>query len=132
VSRLLDFDQPVGLLLAAVLHFVPDDAQADDAVAQFVAALAPGSYVVLSHTATESFWPDGGPMTPQNDVYRRLTSTPGTVRTRSEIERFFAGLDLLDPGVVWVNEWRPDPDEPADVPNGPLGAGIWAGVGTKK
>src|SRR5439155_181908 len=59
VRRMLDFDQPVGLLLVAVLHFVPDDAEVYDAVAKLVAALAPGSYLVATHAAAEAFLPDG-------------------------------------------------------------------------
>jgi hypothetical protein len=131
VRRLLDFDQPIGLLLAAVLHFVPDDTQAYGSVTQLVAALPPGSYLVVSHTATETFRPISQQVTTE-DVYRRQTATPGTVRSRSEVERFFTGVEMLDPGVVWVREWRPDTDEPAELPDGPPQGGVWAGVGRKK
>jgi hypothetical protein len=132
VKRLLDFSQPVGLLLAAVLHFVPEDTEAYDSVAQLVAALPPGSYLVLSHSATESFRPISQRVTIPEDVYRRRTATPGTVRAQSEVERFFAGLELLDPGVVWADEWRPDPDEPVELVDGQPRSGIWAGVASKK
>lgn len=131
VRRLLDFDQPIGLLLASVLHFVPDDTQAYDAVARLVAALAPGSYLVVSHAATESF-PRGSERAKAAELYQRQTATPGGSRSRSETERFFTGIELVDPGVVWTHEWRPDPDEPTEFADGPQRNGEWAGVGRTK
>jgi hypothetical protein len=125
VRRMLDFDQPVGLLLAAVLHFVPDHAEGNAAVATFTAALAPGSALVVSHSATESFLFSDA----QEDVYRQRTATPGTLRSRSQIEQLFSGLELLEPGVVWAQEWRPDPDAPDHDATQP--GGFWAGVATK-
>jgi hypothetical protein len=124
VRRLLDFRQPVGLLLVGVLHFVPDDAVAYDSVAQLVAALAPGSYVVVSHAASEAFDPVFAMAENRDDVYRQRTSTPGTSRTREEFERFLTGLDLVEPGVVRLNDWRPEPDSSPE----PGGNGMWAGV----
>jgi hypothetical protein len=131
VRRMLDFDQPIGLLLASVLHFVPDDTQAYDAVAQLVAALAPGSYLVVSHAATESF-PHSSDRAKAADLYQRQTATPGGSRTRSETERLFTGVELVEPGVVWTHEWRPDPDESTEFADGPQRSGQWAGVGRTK
>lgn len=134
VRRLLDLDQPVALLMIGVLHFVPDDAEAYDAVAQLVDALAPGSYLAVSHAATEAFEHLYQQSDIKDDVYRQRTPTPGTSRTRSEVERFFAGLELLDPGVVWSAEWWPDPDEPVEAAESPEfsgGRGAWAGVGRR-
>jgi S-adenosyl methyltransferase len=129
VRRLLNLREPVGLLMAAVMHFVPDDTQAYDVVRQFVTASAPGSYLVLSHTSTEIFLPTGRPVA-RDDVYTRHTTTPGTVRTRSEVERFFTGTELLAPGVVWTYDWRPDGDDrQPPIDHGHVG--IWAGVGRK-
>jgi len=125
VRRLLDFDQPIGVILAAVLHFVPDHQVADDAVASVIGSVAPGSHVVMSHTATESF----ALFTATEDVYQRRTSTPGTVRTRAEVERLFTGLELLDPGVVWAQEWRPGAK--VERVESARAGGIWAGVGRK-
>jgi hypothetical protein len=128
VRRILDFDEPVGLLLAAVLHFIPDHAAAETVTAQLVAAIPSGSHLVVSHTATESFLPaDRSTIT--EDVYQRRTATPGTVRTRDEVERLFAGLDLLDPGVVWAQQWNPTATTLLPPPAGP--GGVWAGVGRK-
>ncbi|HKT04773.1 MAG TPA: SAM-dependent methyltransferase [Rugosimonospora sp.] len=131
VRRALDLDAPVGLLLVAVLHFVPDDTLAYRAAADLVAAAPPGSYLVASHTATETFHPMAELAGPGEDVYKRQTATPGTVRTRAEVERFFTGLELVDPGVTWVHEWRPDPGEPAPAADTPFGGGVWCGVGRK-
>lgn len=137
VRRLLDFGAPIAVLLAAVLHFIPDDAEAFGAVERFVGALAPGSYLVVSHTATETFLPDGQMPVDREDIYKSRTSTAGTVRTRDEVTGFFAGLELVDPGVVQVHQWRPDltPESTgsasADWPDGPPGGGLWAGVGMK-
>jgi hypothetical protein len=130
VRRLLAFDQPIVLLIASVLHLVPDDTQAYDAVAQLVAALAPGSYLVVSHAATESF-PISEGRAKAADLYQQQTATHGVSRTRSQTQRFLTGLELLDPGVVWTNQWRPDPDGPVDSADEPHHSGEWAGVGRK-
>ena len=125
VRRLLDFDQPIGVLLAAVLHFVPEHRVADAAVTTLIGSVVPGSQFVVSHTATESFTL----FTATEDVYERRTSTPGTIRTRAEVERLFTGLELLEPGVVWAQEWRPGAG--AGRVESPRAGGIWAGVGRK-
>ena len=134
VRRLLDFRQPIGLLLVGVLHFVPDDTEAYDAVARLVDALAPGGYVVVSHAASEAFDHLFAQSANKEDVYRQRTATPGTSRTRSEVERFFTGLEVVDPGVVRLGEWWPDPDESAQADELALagGHGSWVGIGRKK
>jgi hypothetical protein len=125
VRRLLDFDEPIGVLLAAVLHFVPEHRIADEAVATLIRSVAPGSHFVVSHSATESF----RLFTAPEDVYQRRTSTPGTVRTRAEVERLFTGLELLEPGVVWAQEWRPG--AVVERVEHARAGGIWVGVGRK-
>jgi hypothetical protein len=140
VRRLLDLREPVGLLMVAVLHFVPDPEQAYDVVGRLTAALAPGSYLVVSHAAAEAYLPDAehvkiAASTEQlkvaEDIYTGKTATPGMLRTRSDTARFFAGVELVDPGVVWLQEWRPDPDGSADLADDPRRSGSWAGVGRK-
>jgi hypothetical protein len=115
VRRRLDPRQPVGLLLVSVLHFVTDDAEASDVLARWTAALTPGGYLVLSHAAAEAF--------------DHLCMS----RNRAQVERLFDGLELVDPGVVRLGEWRPDPDEPAELADGAGGGGhgSWAGVARK-
>jgi SAM-dependent methyltransferase len=131
VRRTLDFGQPIALLLAAVLHFVPEDDEAYAAVDHLLSALAPGSYLAASHVASESFLPVTEASPPHEDVYRRRTATPGTVRTCAEVSRFFTGLELIEPGLVWVDEWRPDPGQPVPDTKARYGSGIWAAVGRK-
>jgi SAM-dependent methyltransferase len=107
VRGLLDFTQPVGLLLVAVLHFVPDDAEAYDVVGALLAALAPGSYLVVSHASAEGVGADTDHVDVAQDLYNRQTATPFHLRGRVLVERFFAGLDMVEPGVVWLPQWRP-------------------------
>jgi hypothetical protein len=130
VRRLLDFDEPVALLVVSMLHFVPDADDPHDLVARLLGALSPGSFLVLSHAASETFEDMFQQASNKEDVYREKTSTPGTSRPRPVVERFFAGLDLVEPGLVGLNEWRPGPD---GVPEASAleGAGSWAGVARK-
>ena len=140
VRRLLDLREPVGLLMVAVLHFVPDPDRAYDVVGRLTAALAPGSYVVVSHAAAEAYLPDvehktitasTAQLKVAEDIYSGKTATPGMLRTREDTARFFAGVELVDPGVVWLQEWRPDPDGSAGSADDPRRSGSWAGVGRK-
>jgi hypothetical protein len=131
VRELLDFDQPIGLLLAAVLHFVPEDDAAYSLVRYLRDALAPGSYVAISHVASESFVP-GARMNAATAVYQQQTSTPVDSRSKSDVERFFAGTEVVEPGVVWGNEWRPAPGDPEIKDDDPQKKGVWAGVGHKR
>jgi trans-aconitate methyltransferase len=131
VRRLLTPGQPVGLLLAAVLHFVPDNALAYAVVDRLLGALAPGSYLVVSHIAAEAFGYQSPQARAAEEVYQRQTSTPVTVRNRLWVRRFFTGLQVVDPGVVWLHQWRPDQDEPVEFADEPQRSGGWAAVGRK-
>ena len=130
VRRMLDFDAPVAVLLCAVLHFVPDDAEAKAAVAELMDAVPSGSYLVVSHAGTEDPGQDEGVEVVQ-DVYKRQTATPFATRTRAAVTRFFDGLELIEPGVVWLPQWRPTPDDPPEFLQRPeLSAGL-CGIGRK-
>ncbi|AGL18284.1 hypothetical protein L083_4774 [Actinoplanes sp. N902-109] len=107
--RHLDLDRPVALLLVAILHFIGDEDDPHGIVRGLLAGLAPGSYLVLSHL-TGDFRPDVWAHV--TEVYRRQGVTM-RVRPRTEIERFFTGLELVDPGLAIVSAWRPDDDPPA-------------------
>ena len=123
VRRLIDFSQPVGLLLVLVLHFIGDDEDPLRAVATLRDALAPGSYFALSH-ATSDDKPAAGPMVEK--AYNGTVSTPMRLRTHAEILRFFDGFQVVDPGLVSAPLWRPD--SPASID------GFWgtvAGVARK-
>ena len=108
--QLIDFSQPVGLLLVSVLHFLEDSDDPWQVVADLRAALAPGSYLVLSH-ATGEAKPDVA--SAANTVYMNKVAARGDVRTRDQIRRFFDGFTLVDPGLVYLTQWRPDPGDEA-------------------
>jgi O-methyltransferase involved in polyketide biosynthesis len=118
VQRLLDFRQPVALLLAGVLYFVPDSEDPYGAVRQLRGALAPGSYLVLSH-ATADLTP-AGKIAEGARIYSPA-SAGLTFRSRAQIEGFLTGLDLVEPGLVVMSQWRPDSGQP--VPDQPAGFG---------
>ncbi|GAA3826427.1 SAM-dependent methyltransferase [Sphaerisporangium flaviroseum] len=105
VREHLDFTQPVAILLLGVLHFIPDDAEAMKIVSTFRSALKPGGHLVISHGSI-------GPLSEDQDregqeVFSR-TSAPGvTSRTPEQVVTFFEGLELADPGVVPLQDWRP-------------------------
>ncbi|WP_327039298.1 SAM-dependent methyltransferase [Micromonospora maris] len=107
--HLLDFDRPLGILLAGVVHFVPDADRPGDILATLRAAAAPGSHLVISHSTFED--------QPQEmlDAQRlsARTSTEITLRSRDEITSFFGDWTILEPGVVHMELWRPD--SPSDV-----------------
>jgi SAM-dependent methyltransferase len=129
VWGLVDFDQPVGLLMNAVLHFVPDDNQAHDAVAHLLGALAPGSHLVVSHVSIDGQDVDQNDLKFVRDTYERQTTTPFRPRTRTQVERFFTNLDPVEPGVVWLPQWRPEPEDPTDFADNPQASSALAGVG---
>jgi hypothetical protein len=122
--RLIDFSQPLAVLFGSVLHFV-GGLDAGAAVARFTGAAAPGSYLVLSHVSGES---DPQAAAEGTAVYAR-TANPITARTRNEILAFFDGLEILEPGLVPVVQWRPDEPGPAEVVQGLAVQGLLGGVG---
>jgi S-adenosyl methyltransferase len=108
--RLIDFSQPLAILFVSVLHFVGGD-DAGAAVASYIGAAAPGSYLVLSHASSD---PDPAAGAAGMAVYAG-TANPSTLRTREEILAFFHGLEILEPGLVPVQQWRSDEPAPAVV-----------------
>jgi hypothetical protein len=124
-THLIDFGQPTGLLLNAVLHFIPDEDDPWAIVATLRDALAPGSYLVICHGTTE-----GAPNVAKasEKVYKRAASADLRMRSRPEILRFFDGFDLVDPGLVAIPFWRPDPQatppDPARFWGGLAGVGL--------
>jgi SAM-dependent methyltransferase len=128
VLRLLDLTQPVAVVFASVLHFVSDEDEPHRIIAEYRDQLAPGSHLAISHGASATPEEDPtGVVDAFTSVYRRA-SAQLHVRSVPEIQRFFDGFDLLDPGVVWMAEWRPDPGVP---PTGQL-TSLRAGVGRKR
>lgn len=108
-GQLLDLDEPVGVLMVAVLHFLSDDTNPQAAVAQYVDAMAPGSYLALSHAAAQEATRESDGW----DLYKK-SSTPALGRTREQLAEFLTGLDLVEPGLVWTPQWHPDTPEEGD------------------
>ncbi|GAA3798104.1 SAM-dependent methyltransferase [Streptomyces chiangmaiensis] len=115
----LDFERPIALSLIALMHFIPDDQNAHDIVSELLAALPSGSYLVLSHAASDLYPELAEQVTAE---YARGGIRLG-FRTRTEVARFFDGLDLVDPGLVTATEWFRTPSAPSSE-----GSGIYAGV----
>jgi hypothetical protein len=132
VRKLIDFDRPIALLLLAILHFIPDDQDPAGIVARFRDALPPGSYLAISH-ATKDI-PTRPDMTPAQmadmgtkvERLYQVTTASIVTRTGAQIARFFDGLDLVDPGLVEIQRWRPD-DQSSLLPGG-----FYGGVGRKR
>lgn len=123
VTGMLDLSRPVGLLLVAVLHFLPDDAEPAQIVAEYTAALSSGSHLALSHATAGEHEPER--VEEAAGLYQ--ARMPGfTLRSRAEVVRFFDGLRLVEPGVSHLSAWRPDerPDPTADPSTLPGYAGV--------
>jgi hypothetical protein len=111
-TGLLDFDRPVALLLAGVVHFVPDADAPAALVARLLEPLVPKSFLLISHATY-----DGQP--PEVVAAQKLaarTATPIFPRPYAEILSYFAGTEILDPGLVPLPLWHPDPGEPVEHP----------------
>ena len=111
VRRLIDFSRPVGVLMVSVLHFVPDSDDPCGIVADYLRVVPSGSFLVLSHGAAneEDLWPAGGEDAAA--TYARAVADLA-LRTRAQVSDMFAGLDLLEPGVTYVTDWRPEGEAP--------------------
>jgi len=122
-AKTLDFSAPVAVMLIAVMHFVGDDAEASAIISRLTAACVPGSYVALSHAASDI------DAEQQSEMVRRLNQSvaeKATLRGHAGVTRLFDGFDLIEPGLVRVSDWRPDSDLEAARPTG-----LWGGVARK-
>ncbi|MEU5853296.1 SAM-dependent methyltransferase [Saccharopolyspora shandongensis] len=117
VRRLLDRDQPTAVLMFAVLHHVPDHDDPSALVRAYLESFAPGSFVALTHLTA-----DHAPEI-MRAVFDLLPTDPhpGTLRSRAELEALLTGLDLVDPGVVPIAQWRPERGDLDVQPAVPLG-----------
>ncbi|HEX5201004.1 SAM-dependent methyltransferase [Paractinoplanes rhizophilus] len=123
----LDLNRPVGLLLIAILHFIGDDDDPGAIVERLLAGLPSGSYLALSHL-TGDFRPEAWEKIAE--VYRKQGVTM-QVRSRPEVERFFAGLDVVDPGLQVLPAWRPDLGEPTVPPPSDAQVSVYGAVARK-
>jgi hypothetical protein len=111
--ELIDFRQPLAVLLVAVLHFIGASEDPYGIVRSFCDALPPGSYVVISHAQDGILGGDSADKV--EEQYRKTVASGATLRDRDEILRFFAGFELAHPGLVPVPYWRPDEPESPDA-----------------
>jgi hypothetical protein len=121
-ARTLDFTQPAAIMLVAVLHFIPDAGDPQGLVATLAGALAPGSFVAVSHL-TGDFAPSqvGAGVA----AYNSLVPAGITARSHAQVTALFGGLPLVAPGVVPVSEWRPAVSSDCGQ-----GADMYAGLAT--
>ncbi|SEG55291.1 S-adenosyl methyltransferase [Actinacidiphila yanglinensis] len=128
LSEVLDLSQPVALSLNALLHFITDAQDPYGLVGRLMEALPSGSALAISHCT-----PDFDPATWEKVTRIYVDSgTPVQFRSRVDVERFFTGLDLLEPGISVGHRWRPDPDsgrEGEELTDATVS--LWAGVGIK-
>ena len=123
-ARTLDFKRPIALMLLIILHLIPDADDPHGLVAGLLDALPSGSYLVLAHPASDIRAAEMAEMTKR--VNQRMSGQGATMRDLGSITRFFDGLDLLPPGVVQPQQWRPEPG-----PAGPAQVTAWCGVARK-
>lgn len=126
-KKLIDFSRPVGLFAVAVLHYIIDDAEANQVIERFKAVLPSGSYVTIG------VWTYDDAPREVMAKYAELTktlSTPGAPRPRAKVLEYFEGLEMVEPGLVHSPQWRPDgPDDLSyDEPERSV---TWVGVGRK-
>ncbi len=121
-ARLLDFGQPIALMLLGILQLIPDKDDPYGVVKTLLDAMVPGSFLAITHPA--------GDIDPRSvkaaAVLDTLSVEKRTLRCRAEIARFFDGLEMVPPGLVQVSKWRPESEIQAATP-----ASRWAGIGRK-
>ena len=122
-SWLLDFTQPVAVMLVAVLHLVGDDDDPYGIVRRLMAALPPGSSLTISHVPSDI---NAAAMKTVRARLNRLLTQRSTYRSHEQVTRFFDGLDLVPPGVVPIQEWNPGTAEEAGA-----AAAMWGGAALK-
>ncbi len=107
LRELIDFGEPVALLFLSILHFVADDDDPAGLIARLLAPFPPGSHVAISHAT-----PDTVPEV--TDVARAFdeATEQAHVRSRGQVSKLVAGLEIIEPGLVWPPQWRPAPGEP--------------------
>ena len=119
----LDFSAPLAVMLVSVLHVIPDRDDPAGIVARLMGAAAAGSFLCISHPAS-----DINPAAAEAaSRYNALAGQPARLRDRAEVERLFDGLELVEPGVVPLPQWRPGSEFEARTP-----AAAWGGVARKR
>jgi hypothetical protein len=123
-GRTLDFSHPVAIMLIAIMHLIVDQDDPYGIVSRLLAAVPSGSYLALSQVASDI---EAEQMAEAAKRYNRLAHETQRHRSHAEVARFFDGLELAEPGLVAVQQWRPDSQTPALVRSA-----MWGGVGRKR
>ena len=124
-AETLDFTQPVAIMLLAILHYIPDLDEVHRILARLLDAVPPGSFVTISHAASDIFAEE------MAEMFKRMNehlpeASHHVGRPHKVVTQFFDGLDVVEPGVVPVSEWRPRTDTEAATPTS-----LWGGVARK-
>jgi SAM-dependent methyltransferase len=122
-AQTLDFTEPVAVLLVSVLHLIPDTDGPYAIVSRLMQATAPGSHLVIVHPSSDIRPEASAQMAAK---LNQMVAQQRTYRSHAEVSRFFGGLDLVEPGVVPLPQWRPDTADEAAVPTL-----AWSGVASK-
>ena len=126
VGRLIDFGEPVAIMLVAILHFVLDAGEPYRLVQRLRDTAAPGSYLVLSHVTSQ----DNEALAAAAERIYNSRAADGQARSREQIAGFFGDWELAEPGLVYSPEWRPG--SPDGVPDHPEKYWFLAGVARKE
>jgi hypothetical protein len=124
-AETLDFGKPIAVMLLGVLYMIPDAEEPYAKVAAYMDAVAPGSYLAISHPASDV---DAEEAARAARAYDNALPTTQTNRNRAQVTKFFDALELIEPGVVQLNKWRPDP---GDADPG-IEISSWAGLALKR
>jgi hypothetical protein len=122
-ARTLDFSQPVAIMLIAVMHLIGDQDEPYRIIGELMEAVPAGSYLALSQVASDI---EAEQMAEAARRYNRLARETQRHRSHAEVARFFDGLDLAEPGLVPVQQWRPASEEEASARSA-----MWGGVARK-
>jgi hypothetical protein len=130
-AHTLDFHRPVAVMLVGILHFFPDSDDPYGIVARLMRDMAPGSYMVVCHLAADIHPEEMAEVARRFNEDERTNET-WVPRTRDDVARFFDGLEVVEPGVVQVDQWRPADGPPPVLPPEGRTNPLWVGVGRKR
>jgi SAM-dependent methyltransferase len=122
-ANTLDFSRPIAVMLVAILHLIPDEDDPRGIVAKLMAAVPPGSHLVISQPGNDLRAAESVEMARR---LNRLMAQQVITRSHAEISTFFDGLEMLEPGLIREPEWRPDAGENTSAPSN-----MWAGIARK-
>jgi hypothetical protein len=123
-GKLLDFTRPVAVTLISILHAIPDSDDPHAIVARLMDAVPSGSYLAISHAGSDLY--DREALDTIKDIASQRVRQQLSARSREQVARFFDGLDLVQPGVVRVEEWQHGPSADDDDRSS-----MWCAVGRK-